>query len=368
MTTRGRLHVSLAGALLALALAGPGSAQPAPARGWSVPRTADGRPDLSGTYDTATLTPLERPTEFGERLFLTPEEATAIENAEASLTAKLGAPSDPERAAPPAGGDGTRGAGGNVGGYNYLWLDRGTRVFELFGRLRSSIIVEPADGRLPPLTPQAAARAAARKALYRENAGDNHGEAWWLESDGPGPYDDPEQRGLGERCLLGFGSTSGPPSLPTTYNNLKRIVQTRDHVAILVEMVHDVRVIRLGRGHGPPQIRRWLGDSVGRWEGDTLVVETVSFGKTPGLMSASENLRVVERFTRIDEKTLLYQFTVEDPTVWTRPWSGEYPWVATDDRIYEYACHEGNYSFEGILRGARVLEAEAREKARAKRP
>jgi hypothetical protein len=358
----------LGGVLAAIAVASCASPQGVPARSWTVPRTPDGHPDLSGTYDTATLTPLERPVEFGDKLFLTEEEAAAIENAERSLTEQLARPSDPDRAAPPLGGDGTPGAGGNVGGYNYLWLDRGTRVFQLDGRLRSSIIVDPPDGRLPPLTPEAARRAAERRALYKENAGDNKGEAWWLEIDGPGPYDDPEQRSLGERCLLGFGSTSGPPSLPVTYNNLKRIVQTPDHVVILVEMVHDVRIIRLNREHGPNAIRRWMGDSVGHWEGDTLVVDTTHFVRTPGLASASENLHVIERFTRVAEDTLLYRFTVEDPTVWTRPWSGEYPWVATGSRLYEYACHEGNYSFGGILRGARVLEAEAREKGRGKVP
>jgi hypothetical protein len=212
------------------------------------------------------------------------------------------------------------------------------------------------------MTEEAAERSAARALLYKENAGDNQGVAWWLELDGPGPYDDPEQRPLGERCLLGFGSTSGPPALPVLYNNLKRIVQTEDTVILLNEMVHDARIIRLNSEHLPPTIRKWMGDSIGHWEGNTLVVDTTNFGKNPALGSASENLHVVERFTRVDESTILYQFTVEDPTVWTKPWSGEYPWRATEDRIYEYACHEANYSFEGILRGARLLEKEAREK------
>jgi hypothetical protein len=327
-----------------------------------IPRTPDGHPDLSGTYDTATLTPLERPERFGEKLFLTAEEAAAIENEELALSEELGEPSDPEREAPPVGGDGSPGPYGNVGGYNFFWIDRGTTVFELDGRRRTSILVDPRNGRLPPFTPEAAERVAARRALYKENAGENTGEAWWLDLEGPGPYDDPEQRPLGERCLLGFGSTSGPPSLPVLYNNVKRIVQTRDYVVILVEMVHDARVIPLNREHGPKEIRKWMGDSVGHWEGDTLVVDTTHFNKTPALFYASENLHVVERFTRVDEHTLLYQFTVEDPTVWTKPWSGEYPWVRTDERLYEYACHEGNYSFGGILRGARLLEADAAKK------
>ena len=143
------------------------------------------------------------------------------------------------------------------------------------------------------------------------------------------------------------------------YNNLKQIVQTKDHVMILNEMVHDARVIRLNSQHEPPEIRRWLGDSIGHWEGDTLVVDTTNFNDHPALGSADRNLHVIERFTRVDAKTLRYKFTVDDPTVWTKPWTGEIVWPATDARMYEYACHEGNYSFTGILRGARRLEAEA---------
>ncbi len=345
--------------LLALVLM---TGQDAPSKPWAVPRTPDGHPDLSGTYDTATLTPLERPAQFGDKLFLTAEEAAAIEKQELTLTEDLARPSDPEREAPPVGGDGSPGPYGNVGGYNWFWIDRGTEVFELDGRQRTSILVDPPDGQLPPFTPEAAKRAAARRVLYKENSGDNTGEAWWIDIEGPGPYDDPEQRPLGERCLLGFGSTSGPPSLPVLYNNLKRIIQTRDYVVILVEMVHDARIIPLNREHAPKEIQKWMGDSVGHWEGDTLVVDTTNFNETPALYSASENLHVVERFTRSAEDTILYQFTVEDPTVWTKPWSGEYPWASTDDPLYEYACHEANYSFEGILKGARLLEAEAAEK------
>ncbi len=351
---RGRISFLLALALSSAAARGQESKP--------IPRTPEAHPDLSGTYDTATLTPLERPARFGNKLFLTAEEAARIEAEERALSEELGRPSDPERAAPPEGGDGSPGPYGNVGGYNFLWIDRGTTVFELDGRRRTSILVDPDDGQLPPLTPEAEKRVAARSLLYKENAGDNKGEAWWLHIEGPGPYDDPEQRPLGERCLLGFGSTSGPPSLPVLYNNLKRIVQTEDYVVILVEMVHDARIIPLNREHAPKEIRKWMGDSVGHWEGDTLVVDTTNFGETPALFYASPNLHVVERFTRIDEKTILYRFTVEDPTVWTKPWSGEYPWVATDERIYEYACHEANYSFGGILRGARLLEAEAARK------
>ena len=323
-----------------------------------IPRTASGRPDLTGTYDVATLTPLERPEKFGDKLILTGEEAEAIAKEEVEFMAKTNAASDPNREAPPLGGDGTTGGKGNVGGYNSFWYGRGTQAFKIGGKWRTSIITDPKNGRKPPLTAEGKKRASARAVLRRKNIG----EAWWIkEGLNPGPYDDPEMRPLAERCLLGFGSTSGPPMFPVLYNNLKKIVQTEDHLMILVEMVHDARIIRMSAEHVPPDIRKWLGDSVGHWEGDTLVVDTTNFTGSPGLSQASRDLHVVERFTRIDKDTLLYQFTVEDPTIWTEPWSGEYVWPASGQRVYEYACHEANYSFAGILRGARTLEAEAAE-------
>jgi hypothetical protein len=205
------------------------------------------------------------------------------------------------------------------------------------------------------MTADGAARRARRFAAFRENRGD----AWWLEVSGPGPYDGPETRTLSDRCLLGFGSTGGPPMLPVLYNNLKRIVQTPDHVMILVEMVHDARIIRLNSKHAPDSVRRWLGDSIGWWEGDTLVVDTTNFTDRPALRGATRDLHVVERFRRADDQTLLYSFEVEDANTWTQPWGGEYPWPATDNRVYEYACHEANYAMEGILKGARLLESEA---------
>ena len=320
-----------------------------------IPRTPSGHPDLSGTYDIATLTPLQRPQRYGDKLTLTDEEAAEISRKEAEYIAGRNAPTDPNRDAPPQGGDGSPGAAGNVGGYNAFWIDRGSGGYKIDGKWRTSIITDPKNGRRPPLTPEGSKAAALRAKMYRKNTG----VAWWLkEGLDPGPYDDPELRPLAERCLLGFGSTAGPPMLPVLYNNLKRIVQTEDHVMILVEMVHDARIVRMNDEHAPPEIRNWLGDSVGHWEGDTLVVDTTNFSDRPALSGATRNLHVVERFTRIDSETLLYQFTVEDPTVWTVPWSGEYIWPASESRVYEYACHEANYSFEGILRGARILEAD----------
>ena len=322
-------------------------------------RTADGHPDLSGTYDIATLTPLTRPASLGARLSLTDAESQAIAQAAAALREATSKASDPNRQAPPKGGDGSEGAAGNVGGYNTVWVDNGAGAFKIDGKWRTSIIVDPPNGRMPELTPEAAQRRAAQSKLSRPNRGD----AFWVtEQISPGPYDDPELRPAAERCLSSFGSGGGPPMLPVLYNNLKQIVQTKDTVMILNEMVHDARLIRIDGEHEPPGIRRWMGDSIGHWDGDTLVVDTTNFNDNPGLGGGTRNLHVIERFKRIDEKSLLYHFTVEDPGIWTKPWSGEILWPATDQRIFEYACHEGNYSFTGILRGARLLEAEAEKK------
>jgi len=329
----------------------------------ALPRTAGGEPDLSGTYDIATLTPLTRPGNVKDRLSLTDEEAKALAKATADQMAQKSLASDPNRKAPPAGGDGSEGAAGNVGGYNAVWVDNGTGAFKLDGKWRTSILIDPPNGQMPAMTQEARARAMARGRMSRPNRGD----AFWITENMPvGPYDDPELRPVAERCLMGFGSSSGPPALPVLYNNLKQIVQTKDTVMILNEMVHDVRLIRINGKHEPEDIRRWLGDSVGRWEGDTLVVDTTNFKDQPGMSGASRNMRVIERFSRIDAKTLRYHFTVEDPTIWTKPFSGEMAWPATDARIYEYACHEGNYSFGNILRGARLLEAETLAKKNAK--
>ncbi len=333
-----------------------------------IPRTADGHPDLSGTYDVATRTPLQRPKELGERATLSDAEAVAMAKKEAALVAQAQAGSDPDRDAPAVGGAPPTNdvdlpeltfAAGEVGGYNLFWIERGAGAFKIDGAWRTSVIIDPTNGRYPPLTPEAVKGAQARAKLRQKNTG----KAWWLDAEfDQGPYDNPEQRPLAERCLLGFGSAGGPPLLPVLYNNLKRIVQTEDNVMIFAEMVHDARIVRTNAEHEPPYIRRWMGDSIGRWEGDTLVVDTTNFNDTPALSGASRNLHVVERFTRIDADTLIYRFTVEDPSVWTAPWTGEYVWPTTDKRVYEYACHEANYSFLGIMRGARQLEAEAQGK------
>jgi len=311
-------------------------------------------PDLSGTYNTATLTPLQRPRAFGDNLYLTQAEAEKLAAAEAALLTDGAKDSDPDRLAPPDGGDGSEGAAGNVGGYNTFWVDRGDSAIQIDGKFRTSLITTPTNGRRPPLTARAQTVLAKRFAGFGKK---NTGTAWWMP--GAGPFDNHEQRPLGERCILGFGTTSGPPMLPVLYNNLKRIVQTKDHLMILVEMVHDARIIRYTDDHAPSDVRSYLGDSIGRWEGRTLVVETTNFNDTPGLYGASRDMVVTERFEKQDDGSLLYSFLVDDPATWKAPWGGEYPWPTTQDKVYEYACHEGNYALGNIMRGARRLEAEA---------
>ena len=319
-----------------------------------IPRTKDGKPDLSGNYDTATTTPLQRQG-TGDATLTEEEAAAAAEDNPLLLAIGAQRQLDPNREAPPSGGDGSPGPAGNVGGYQNFWLDAGEKHTQVDGEYRAFIIIDPPNGRLPTRKPASFSR---MTTYIREYSHQNDGTAWW--GDEPGPYDDPEVRPLPDRCLIGFSSTGGPPMLPALYNNHKRIVQTPQHVMILTEMVHDARIVRMNGSHLPDDVRRWYGDSIGRWEGDTLVVETTNFNDTPALgYGASRELKVVERFTLVDEHSLLYNFTVDDPATWEAPWTGEYVWPRTDEPVYEYACHEGNYSMGNILCGARRLEAEA---------
>src|SRR5438876_9262281 len=317
------------------------------------PRQTDGHPDLQGTYDLATLTPLERPA--GMKAVLTEDEAAKLERDVAARKEQGGQAISGERSAPPKGGDGSTGAAGGVGGYNNFWLDPGSSYTIVNGERRTSLVIDPPDGRVPPLTPQARQRALSRIVRPQSDATESRDPG--LEP--AGSYDNPEQRPLGERCLLGFGSTSGPPALPDYfYNNLHQIVQTPDYVMILTEMVHDARIVLMNAQHLPKTIRKWMGDSVGRWEGDSLVIDTTNFTDKTRFRGASEDLHVIERFTRVAGNALLYRFTIEDPATWERPWTGEFTWPATDKPIYEYACHESNYALENILRGARRREAD----------
>ena len=317
-----------------------------------VPPTESSRPDLSGYYDGGSLTPVERRREMGDKEFMTAEEASAIISSASFL--EDGRSNDPERSAPVKGGDGNNALGaGNVGGYNSFWVDPGSDVVAIDGKYRNSIVYDPPDGRRPPMTPAAMAKMADNFSSFSH---ENDGSASWLDTDGPGPFDAPEELALAERCLLGF--SAGPPMLPGLYNNFKRIVQAEDHVMILVEMVHDARIVRMNAEHAPDGVRRWLGDSIGHWDGNTLVVDTTNFRAETGLYGGDENLHLIERFTQLEDGNLLYDFTVDDPTAWTGPWSGQYVWKKTDKPVYEYACHEGNYAMGNILRGARRLERE----------
>jgi hypothetical protein len=292
---------------------------------------------------------------------LTNEEAAKLEKQVAARKDTQAAPIQADRAAPPLGGDGSAGAAGNVGGYNSFWIDSGSQYSVVDGRKRASILIDPQDGRIPPVTPEARQRIARNVRPTSDQSAREDDPGF----EGHGAYDDPERRPLGERCLMGFGSTSGPPVLPNYfYNNLHQIVQTPDRVMILTEMVHDARIVRMNAEHLPKTIRKWMGDSIGRWEGDTLVVDTTNFTDKTRYRGSTENLHVVERFTRTGANALLYRFTVEDRDTWTSAWTGEYTWPATDELMYEYACHEANYAMGDILRGARLKEADDAKKTR----
>jgi hypothetical protein len=325
----GRLLASVVA--LALVSTLPLAAQPqgvaAKTKTSAVPRTPDGHPDLQGIWTNATITPMERPAQFAGKLTATDEEASKYEKQNNDNLygdrRSENAEQDRDHA------------------YNALFFDRGTELARVDGVKRTSLIIDPPDGKIP-LTPEAQKRTAGRLQAIEQR------------------FDRPQDRPLGERCLLGFGSTSGPPMLPVLYNNNYQIVQTPDTIMILVEMVHDVRYIHMdGRPHLPSNVRQWMGDSIGHWEGDTLVADTTNFTDKTRFRGSSENVHVVERFTRVDSGTILYRVTIDDPTTFTKPWTLEYPFLATRGPIYEYACHEGNYAMPDILGGARLAEKTA---------
>lgn len=302
---------------------------------YHAPRTTDGVPDLQGTWTNNTITPLSRPDEFSN-LVLTREQAIALERQVAEYTEQQDQPSDPDRSAP------VKEQIELADSYNNFWFDDGTRVAIYNGEYRSSLLVEPRDGRLPEYTRQAMARIESNREQRVQL----------------GAYAGPEARPLPERCLLSFGSSSGPPMLPILYNNHYQIVQSPGYVMILVEMVHDARIIRIDGEPLPENFQPWLGDSVGHWEGDTLVVETSNFNPNQRFRNSSDNMKVVERFTRVAADTINYSFTVHDPDTFVADFSAEIPMKLTDDRLYEYACHEGNYSLPGVLAGARKDDVE----------
>ena len=317
----------------ALASTAVAQARTSDAEQWQVPRTADGRPDFHGNWTNSTLTPFER--REGSGPAYTAEEVAALEQRPVDRFIRGTAPSDPDRPAPTAGT--------SVGTYNEVYWERGTRVAIVNGEARTSLVTNPASGRVPARTPEAERLVQERRDLRSPF----------------GQYDHPEMRPLGERCIF-FGSPSGPPMFPVgAYNSNYLIVQTADYLMIMSEMVHDARIIRIGEPNPMPKsLRPYFGNSWGRWEGDVLVVETTNLSPLPLIRGVppSEDARVVERFTRVDEETILYEFTVDDPARWTQSWGGQIPINQLHARVYEYACHEGNYSLTGVLSGARYQE------------
>jgi hypothetical protein len=290
-------------------------------KAWTPPHTADGQPDLQGVWTNSTLTPLERPAELSGKAFLSDQEAADY------VKRQLQQVNSDRR-------DG--GASVDVGrSYNEFWRDRGNN---LVTDRRSSLIVDPPDGKIPALTPAAQKRADENRAWMREHATDG-----------------PEGRSLAERCIS--WTTAGPPMLPGPYNNDTEIVQGPGYVVILSEMIHDARMIPLdGRPHVSPEIRSWMGDSRGHWEGNTLVVDTTNFIDEYSFRGSDANLHLTERFTRVSPEAIQYEFTVDDPTAFTKPWTVRIPFNKTTERVYEYACHEGNYAMTDILAGARAAE------------
>lgn len=333
MRTVCRFRLLFTSAALALLQGGVFAAE----SGYVAPLTEFGAPDLQGTWSLATQTNLERAARFEGKLVISEEEAILIEARVQARNEASNRPSDPNREAPTPGQ--------NVGGYNTFWMDPGERLAVVGGEIRTSVLVDPEDGQLP----------------YSEQGRRNLAAAMQQRQS----YDGPEVRPLGERCMVGFGSSGGPPKLPVLYNNLTQIVQTEDHVVLLAEMNHDARIVRLDSQHRDPPLYPWLGDSIGYYEDATLVVVTTNFHAQQGMRSSlehrfygSQQMRVTERFTRTSDETILYQFTVEDPQNYSQPWSGELPMNANGERVFEYACHEGNYALPGILAGARRADAE----------
>lgn len=328
-----RFAVSSSCVLACLALSALASA-----RDYEPPRMPDGKPSFQGVWTNVSVTDLERK-DGVDKLVLTPEEAADIEGKDfynIRIAEDAQPNSEEENATLLDGSDLLSG-----GGYNAFWVEPGERHGVVKGEIRSSWIVDPANGQIP-FSKNGRAKVTEQRA-QRKFASDN-----------------PESRTLADRCLIGFGGTGGPPMLNVLYNNNYQFVQTPDHLVIVVEMVHDARIIPIGGQHRPEQLHQWLGDSIGYWEGDTLVVETVNWKPQQGRRGPvymSEKGKVTERFTRWSDSEIFYEFTVEDPEYYSQVWRGEMTFTSTDNQPFEYACHEGNLALPGILQGARAQEA-----------
>ena len=342
--TRTLIAVVVLASLLAAALCSAGE----------VPRTKSGKPNFSGYYDISNLTPWTRSKEFGDKQFLTVEEAQAIATRQANVVSNDNRQLDPDRGAPDKAAD--------PGAYNFFWMDFGSRALPIDGKVRTSVIIDPPNGQMPALTEAGKLRRG--EMPQWDYWGKPKDVAWWMET-GDRPYDNPEFFTLGIRCIYLDAAALPMRSLP--YNNVKTFVQTDDHLVISVEHVHAVRFVRIAEdrpGAGKPKhpgdwYNAYGGDSIGWWEGDTLVVETTNLRDWPGTLR--RGMQVVERFTPVEDKGLVYRFTVTDPD-YAAPYTGELMFPRTTDSQYEYACHEGNYSMGGMLRGARLMEQEWLEK------
>lgn len=328
-----------------------GEAKAAAKSSYKAPRNAFGQPDLAGFWTNNTMTPMTRRAGVTSLVY-TEEQVKEMEALAEQEVEEGNRPTDPNAPAeaPAQRTDNVRpefaAAGGDVGGYNRGWLDPGHTVMRVNGEPRSSLLTTP-NGQIP----KRKAGAPAPQGFGR----------------GMGSFDSYETRSLGERCVIGFGRNGGPPMFPNGfYNNNYEFVQTPDTFVIHVEMNHDLRIVRLNGKHRTDGVRPYFGDSIGWWEGDTLVVETTNIPRTQAFAGSWENLKVTERFTRVGENRLHYAFQIDDPTLWDAPWGGEYEFAPLTGRIYEYACHEGNYALPGILGGARAEEQAAAEEAAAK--
>ena len=320
---------------LVLVMSVPAASQPG-RNSFEVPMTSDGRPDLGGVRDVRTVTPLERPAQLGNKTYFTDEEAAGFATdqvRERNVDLNRATTTAARRAV-----NGTRESVDLAATYNKCWYDRGTTVVTT---RRTFLVIDPPDGRIPARTQAARTRASERVNLSQRITQGR------------------EDRSLGERCIV--RPNAGPPMTPAGYNNNGQIFQTADFVAILTEQIHDARIVPLDQTPYLPQdLRQWMGDSRGRWEGDTLVVETTKFNGQKDFQGAAAEMHLVERFRRADADPLLYEFTVTDPDSFVRQWTAQIPMRRSLDAIYEYACHEGNYGMEGTLSGARAIERAAR--------
>ena len=310
-------------------------------QGYEPPRTESGKPDLQGYWTNASITTMQRSRELSDLGLTIPFDEVARLTNNNHQNVRQATDDNQVQGQLPDGTDLARGRG-----YNAFWVDPGTQFGNVRGEYRSSWITFPNDGRIP-YSEQGNQR---RRAAYEKFSG----------------YGGPEGAPLAERCLIGFGSTSGPPMNSVLYNNMYQIVQTEDYVMILVEMVHDARVIPINGDHRPKAIEQWMGDSIGWWDGDTLVVETVNLHpqqKARMMASLSDQGRIIEKFTRYSDQQIFYEFEVIDPVFYTESWGGEISFNSTDTKLYEYACHEGNYGLQGILGGYRRQEMDAEEEA-----